>query len=77
MNVPVKQIGVFIVSVGKWYKLYIDNKLLWLHSDYVLPEYLWDVSQDDSGMTQDATNGNILQVNLLTPVNILVQQDDT
>lgn len=77
VNVPVKQIGVFIVSVGKWYKLYIDNKLLWLHSDYVLPEYLWDVSQDDSGMTQDATNGNILQVNLLTPVNILVQQDDT
>lgn len=76
VNVPVNQIGVFIVSVGKWYKLYIDNKLLWLHSNNVLPEYLWDVSQDDSGMIQDATNGTIQQIDLLTPVNILVQQDN-
>jgi hypothetical protein len=77
VNVPIGQIGVFIVSVGKWYKLHIDDKLLWLHANNVLPEHLWDVPQDDPGMTQDATNGNILQVNLLTPVNILVQQDDT
>jgi len=77
VNVPIGQIGVFIISVGKWYKLHIDDKLLWLHANNVLPEHLWDVPQDDSGMTQDATNGNILQVNLLTPVNNLVQQDDT
>jgi len=77
VNVPIGQVGIFIVSVGKWYKLHIDDKLLWLHANNVIPEHLWDVSQDDSGMIRDATNGNILQVNLLTPVNILVQQDGT